>query len=272
MLNSNSGAVTPVGDAVTGAIAERDLFDKAEFYRLFWRRSSVVYRGEAFRMLNLRLGSEDAMALAAVARTASITSVVGRADGGMTFVNQVQRVSPRLRDAARTLDAELGWRSTTFDLSVSTTAGVGIGCHFDHSDNLVLQQEGAKLWRVGSPEDTGNDARRARMLEVHDFVPTTPAPGGDAVLLAAGDMLYVPLFAPHEGIAKGPSVSVSASFNAESPASLLGHALMSELSRATVWWSPLPLDIPEDQGDLVEQVVTRAARRVIAENLRSDRR
>ncbi|MGQ0574510.1 MAG: JmjC domain-containing protein [Pseudonocardia sp.] len=245
------------------AVAERDRFDRTAFHRDFWRRAAVVYRGAATRLLDPPLDHDDAAALVAAARRHAATSVAQRPDGTVTFVNQVQHVSPRLRVASRAVDAALGWAGTTFDLSVSTTAGVGIGPHFDHSDNLVLQQQGSKTWHVGPPEDTDSAQRRARMLELPDHLPTARVPRCAAVVLHPGDMLYLPLFAPHEGIADGPSVSVSASFNAESALSVLGAALLTQLRRDPAWWAPLPLDAATAPRDLLERTGVAALRQVL---------
>ncbi|WP_460105255.1 JmjC domain-containing protein [Streptomyces sp. YKOK-J1] len=228
---------------------ETDRLDLDRFHREHWRRRPVVLRGCGPRFLAPALTWSDVTALEA--RLDGDTSGAGvhrRPDGSVLFVNQAQHTVPELAAACGKLAGLFGWDECTADLSVTRGGGAGIGCHFDHSDNFVVQQQGSKSWRVGLPGDTGRERQRKRMLETKGFVPSGRLPGRPwEVVLHPGDVLYLPLFAPHEGVenpdgADEGSVSVSFSYNARSALSTHLKPLLRALTAQDAWWEPLPLD------------------------------
>jgi 50S ribosomal protein L16 3-hydroxylase len=220
-------------------------FDVDQFYVEHWRRRPVLLIGCADSFVDPAVGWPEVQRLRENVDPHADQSVRERADGRVLFVNQVQMHSTRLKEATDRLAELMGWDHCSADLSVTRGAGTGIGAHFDHSDNFVVQQQGVKSWLVGHPEDTPERHRRARMLEVAGFVPHAQFPHQPlSALLKPGDVLYLPIFAPHEGVqASGDdgSISVSFSYNAESALSRYGRSILSVASEHPSWWKPLPL-------------------------------
>ena len=253
----------------TRPLVETDRFDLELFHREHWRRRPVLWRGCGHRFLAPSL---DWPGIEALERrleqepreAESETAVRRRPDGAVLFVNQAQHILPELADACSKLADLFGWEECTADLSVTRGSGAGIGCHFDHSDNFVVQQKGSKTWLVGLPEHTTPDRQRKRMLEAKGFVPSGSLPEEPLrAVLHPGDVLYLPLFAPHEGVEKDGgdgSVSVSFSHNAQSALSRYLRPLVSALSREEAWWRPLPLGQPDN--DRLEDALRHALRAI----------
>lgn len=246
---------------------EMDRLDLDRFYRDHWRRRPVVLRGCGRDFLAPAVRWSDITALEA--RLEGDTSGAGvhrRPDGTVLFVNQAQRTVPELAAACERLAGLFGWDECTADLSVTRGGGAGIGCHFDHSDNFVVQQQGSKSWLVGLPEHTSRERQRKRMLETKGFVPSGRLPQRPwEVVLHPGDVLYLPLFAPHEGVENpdGPdegSVSVSFSHNARSALGSHLEPLLRALAAQDAWWEPLPLAGPDTER--LEAALVRALRDV----------
>lgn len=251
------------------ALRETDRFDLDLFYREHWRRRPVLWRGCGPRFLAPALGWSDIEALerrleGAPQEPGPGAQVRRRPDGAVLFVNQAQHTLPELADACAKLTGLFGWDECTADLSVTRGRGAGIGCHFDHSDNFVVQQQGSKTWLVGLPEDTAPERQRSRMLETKGFVPAGRLPEEPfRAELHPGDVLYLPLFAPHEGVegdGSGGSVSVSFSYNARSALSRHLKPLLGALSREPAWWQPMPLGPPDTER--LEDALRRALRTV----------
>ncbi|MER5930538.1 cupin domain-containing protein [Streptomyces sp. NPDC002054] len=254
-------------------MSERTVLDIGEFYETFWRRWPVVWRGCGSEFLSPALDWDRIAALEErlAEEEPEGAEVRRRADGQVLFVNQAQHVLPALDAACAVLAGRFGWRECTADLSVTRGGGAGIGCHFDHSDNFVVQQRGAKDWLVGLPEHTSPDRQRKRMLDVKGFVPSGRLPEEPfRVRLEPGDVLYLPVFAPHEGVqgdTAAGSVSVSFSCNAESALTRYLRPLLRRLSEEQPWWEPLPpagAAGPQDAQRL-EEALVRALRDVTAD-------
>ncbi|WP_150212348.1 JmjC domain-containing protein [Streptomyces venezuelae] len=260
-------------------MTERAVLDIGEFYETFWRRRPVVWRGCGSEFLSPALDWDRIEALEArLAREEPAGAEVRRReDGQVLFVNQAQHVLPALDAACAVLAGRFGWRECTADLSVTRGGGAGIGCHFDHSDNFVVQQQGAKDWLVGLPEHTSPDRRRKRMLDVKGFVPSGRLPEEPfRVRLEPGDVLYLPVFAPHEGVegtagaeegaSAAGSVSVSFSCNAESALIRYLRPLLRRLSEERAWWEPLPpAGVGPQDPQRLEEALVRALRDVTAD-------
>ncbi|MFE9727293.1 JmjC domain-containing protein [Streptomyces sp. NPDC005794] len=248
-------------------LLETDRFDLPHFYREHWRRRPVLWRGCGPRFLAPALDWPDIEALerrleGTPQEPGSGAQVRRRPDGAVLFVNQAQHTLPELADACAKLTDLFGWDECTADLSVTRGRGAGIGCHFDHSDNFVVQQRGSKTWLVGLPEDTAPERQRSRMLETKGFVPSGRLPEEPfRAELRPGDVLYLPLFAPHEGVEGNDgegSVSVSFSYNARSALSQHLKPLLSALSREPAWWQPMPLGAPDTER--LGEALSRALR------------
>ncbi|WP_328923641.1 cupin domain-containing protein [Streptomyces sp. NBC_00190] len=261
----------------SGLVESREL-DVDLFYREFWRRRPVVWRGCGDDFLSPALDWSDIEALER--RLADEpqrkpdepkADVHRREDGQVLFVNQAQHALSELAEACAALAERFGWEQCTADLSVTRGRGAGIGCHFDHSDNFVVQQLGSKNWLVGLPEHTSQERQRKRMLETKGFVPSGRLPETPfQVELTPGDVLYLPVFAPHEGTEgaqqDGGSVSVSFSYNAESALNQYLRPLLRRLSEEEAWWGPLPpggADLDRLEGALVRALRTVARARKI---------
>jgi 50S ribosomal protein L16 3-hydroxylase len=251
---------------VTGTeILETRTLDVEHFYRDHWRRRPVVWRGGAGAFLDPALNWSEVETLERDWGTDPPPNVRRRPDGGVLFAQHVQTLLPRFGAACRAVARRFGWDHCTADLSVTRGPGAGVGPHFDQSDNFVVQQQGTKSWRVGTPGDTPRERQRLRMLETAGFVPSSRlAATCPTVELHPGDVLYLPIFAPHEGVeapGQGGSLSVTFAHNADSAWGRYARDLMRELSRRPAWWRPLPLEGP-DPGGLAEEL-TDALRRVV---------
>ncbi len=180
--------------------------ERAEFFARYWRRRPLLVRGGARGLVEPPVEPDELIAGAAAAEAAAPDRV--RRDGDQLFLQQIDRFLPRLgglvRSAAEAFELPDVWLDATV-----LGAGGSIGCHYDDSDNFVLQQQGVKVWRLCPPERVPLDERRRRMRK-------DPTVGSfympeDALeyRLEPGDLLYIPLLWPHWGESIGPSVSVS---------------------------------------------------------------
>lgn len=231
-------------------IAERVGFDRDEFYSRFWRTEPVVYRGLAAAVLSPAMTVEEAESIRE-ALPVGDARLVSRADNQVYFINQVQDYSDRLGTACARFAERLGWPHCTADLSVTYAAGGGIGPHFDDSDNFVVQQLGEKSWQVGRPSDTPEDDQRRRMLNVAGFIPRARlTPAMPSARLLAGDVLYIPLFAPHCGEESGTGTAVSMSFthNAENILTRYLAPALEYIRNDPRWWGALPLNVNDQDA------------------------
>ncbi|MCB9562043.1 MAG: hypothetical protein H6708_16695 [Kofleriaceae bacterium] len=178
------------------------------FFRDVWRRRPLHVPGGAGQLRDFAWDRAAFDAALAAARAADPDAVRERA-GEVAFVENVDRFVAAPRRRARALREHFGVGSLWFD-SVRTTGPGSIGCHFDHSDNFVLQCEGVKVWRLWPAEVVPAAQRRARMLGrpgVGAVVP--PEDGYVEIELRPGDLLYIPLLWPHWGVAEADSLSLS---------------------------------------------------------------
>lgn len=186
---------------------EQSSFDFEVFFSHYWRRRPLFVAGGAKDLLG-RTWTEDDFEAALVGARSSGAQVKERA-GEVTFIEQVSRFDADLRDRADRFASVFGTPQTWFD-SVRTHARSGIGSHFDHSDNFVLQQSGTKEWTLASPRHIDKKDIVRRMMN-HPHVGAHELPDEDRVSFTVrpGDLLYIPLFWPHSGISRGSSLSLS---------------------------------------------------------------
>ena len=92
------------------------------------------------------------------------------------------------------------------DVMVSYASdGGGVGPHFDSYDVFLLQAHGHRRWRISAQKN----------LQLRDDVPLkilSVFKPGKTMLLAPGDMLYLPPHYAHEGVAEGECMTYSIGF------------------------------------------------------------
>lgn len=183
-------------------------FDYQSFFSVHWRKKPLLVRGGARGFLKQSWSAADFEAAASKARAAG--HPVQEHAGQVTFIERVSDFDDALLRRAKNLRQISGVPAVWFD-SVRTYDSSGIGAHFDHSDNFVLQQEGVKRWRLAPPELIEPKARAGRMLNIPG-VGSHPIPEGEHIdlVLEPGDLLYLPLLWLHEGTSEAESLSVSA--------------------------------------------------------------
>ncbi|MEU2060093.1 cupin domain-containing protein [Streptomyces sp. NPDC013455] len=244
------------------------------FLAEYWRRKPLFVKGGAHDLLERTLSYEEADAIVARVREQAPDRLACD-PGRIEFVKGADAVSPRLARRARELQRKLGWPRVTFDVSRTHAPG-SIGCHFDYDDNFTLQQDGSKIWRIGSPAAVPETDRRRRVLE-------DPTISGQFYLtdeyeefvVEAGDLLYIPLFHPHWGTSGGRSLSLTMTCNLVTPLTELWPVLHEELSGLRQWWHPSPLPAaPDEQAldELLGLLADPAIRRRVLERWQETRR
>jgi 50S ribosomal protein L16 3-hydroxylase len=185
---------------------ERAKFDLEEFFAQFWRTKPLYVPGHASEFLGTTWTAADFDAARDAARARG--AVVNEVPGEVTFIENVSRVDDDLARRAKRLAAVFGAPRAWFD-SIRTYSRSGIGPHFDHSDNFVLQQDGIKEWSLASPSNIDQSLIARRMLN-------EPGVGSHKLpedrlqfQLGPGDLLYIPLMWLHEGLSHAESSSLS---------------------------------------------------------------
>ncbi|MCY1062664.1 HEXXH motif-containing putative peptide modification protein [Nannocystis sp. SCPEA4] len=214
-----------------------------EFFATHWRRRPLLIRGGASRLLTPGV-TEDELD-DAIARLSRLDpDRVKRSGDDVVFAQRIDAVVPRLRVLAQRLVPLFGSANVGFDGSTMRD-GHSIGSHYDYSDNFILQQSGAKLWRLHPPDIIPRDQQRLRMLKHPELGPVPMPAGAIEYTLEPGDLLYIPIFWPHWGLSRGPSTSVSLLVDAESAHGEIVPTLAALLSEDERFWSPLPA-VPVD--------------------------
>lgn len=236
--------------------------DMDSFLAEYWQTKPLFLKGGATALLAPPLtyqAADEIVRQAKHDRPASVASDPGRID----FVRGAELYSPRLDRLAAAAREAMRWSVVGFDLS-RTYADGSIGCHFDYNDNFTLQQEGTKRWWVGRPEMVPAEDRRRRILQVPDMSGEFYIPEGyEEYLLEPGDLLYIPMFAPHWGTSHGESLSLSMVWGPMTGLTELLPLLEQELGREEAWWRPL-----DTGGEPTEQVVARLLDRLTSPGLR----
>lgn len=185
----------------------------AEFRRLHWRRRPLHVRDGAERFLGSRFDRTRFERLVDAIAGEGGEEIVSDPGGEVTFAQRLDRASPPLAERATAIGSALDCSSAWID-GVLAADDRSIGCHYDHSDNFVVQQEGVKLWSLHDPSIVPADELARRLRN---------APGLGAMylpddhlefVLEPGDVLYIPLFWVHRGVSRGPSLSLSVVCNA----------------------------------------------------------
>lgn len=231
------------------------------FMSAHWRRAPLHVRGGARELIQQTFDADRFEHLRAKLAAEGAIGVRSR-DESVVFIEAIDRAEPAMCDAARSLAALFGLPAAWFD-AVRTHTVSGIGSHFDHSDNFVLQQEGRKIWRLSPPDSLPEGARARRMLgdETVGAAPIDPKSAIEFVL-EPGDLLYLPLFWIHEGVSDGPSLSLSLVCPAVALRTVLLHSLEAEMARRGLGWTPIPAcpaHADETQSRRQVELLTRAS-------------
>ncbi len=220
------------------------------FFETHWRKKPLVIRGGASLILSKSYNQEWLLKYANAIEALDPLSVK-RGGNGVVFVQHIDRVEENLAHCAAGLGATLGFYRPWFD-AVLTAAGSsgGIGCHYDDSDNFVLQQQGNKLWRIGHLDTIPTFEQRQRMMKVSGIGGAQLSEITLEVLLEPGDLLYIPLLWPHWGLTTENSLSLSLVCNSTNAARLMVKSLSAVMGTTPAGWEALPRFTNE--GDIDE--------------------
>lgn len=187
-----------------------EVFTIEQFFEKHWRQRPLFIKGGAAEFLGRgwTIADFDRSYEAVVASPESEASIRERPND-VTFIERVSAIND---DLAARMDRFAGLFGTPppWCDTIRTYRPSGIGSHFDHSDNFVLQQEGVKRWRLASPDNIPHDQYVARMMG-QSGVGHQELPDSDVfeVDLEPGDLLYIPLMWLHSGVSEHNSLSLS---------------------------------------------------------------
>lgn len=191
---------------LTARDCRRDVLDWQQFFAEHWRKRPLFVPGGAEQLLERRWSETDFVA--ARAQAVAADSLRER-DGEVTFIEQVSAYDENLARRADDLRTHFGAPTAWFD-AIRTYMPSGIGAHFDHSDNFVLQQDGVKEWRLASPTNIDRSVIARRMMNDPDVGGhELPDVGVLEFTVEPGDLLYIPLFWLHSGVSHAASLSLS---------------------------------------------------------------
>ena len=129
-------------------------------------------------------------------------------------LGQVEHLHPQTRYILRWLDIPWIWsRLPTVFMSCSSVGG-GIGVHFDDDDNIIVQAEGKRHWRISHERVMPSYPDCDGGFDLTDD-------NSQEYILNPGDVLYVPRGYWHEGITMQESLSVTLGWDSISIAEVL---------------------------------------------------
>jgi HEXXH motif-containing protein len=213
---------------------------KTEFLKTAWRKKPLVVRGGARYLFS---GAFTVGAFNRLVRKIedSNPDSVRRDDNKSVFVQNLDQASAELKSLSQRVANQLSWPHIWFD-GVAAADGASIGCHYDDSDNFVLQQSGKKTWWLASPEIIPKTELRRRMLKQSNVGNIYMPEESLKFVLEPGDLLYIPIFWPHWGVSQGHSLSLSLVCNASNAFEELLPLIAARLSEHALWWEPLDLE------------------------------
>lgn len=166
--------------------------------------------------------------------------------GAVSFIERASEYDDHLGNQAILLQSRFNFPISWFDaIQTEKPTSSGIGSHFDHSDNFILQQQGTKHWKVASDVNVPSELKAKRILlknQSGDFYFTKNSKIIN-FLLEPGDLLYIPLNWIHEGYSNYPSLSISLVCPAIPYHSLI-LKLAEDAKTAGVGYQPVPLSHP----------------------------
>ena len=147
-------------------------------------------------------------------------------------------------------------RARLDDLMISWACdGGGVGPHFDSYDVFLLQAQGRRRWQVSMQRDRSL-VPGAPLKILKNFKPE------DEFVLEAGDMLYLPPGAAHDGVAIGDCMTCSIGFRAPAAAELARgflEYLADRTERPGLYADP-GLSPAQDTALIDDGMVVRAAK------------
>ncbi len=245
---------------------ERQTFDPRVFFAEHWRQKPLLVRGGARDFLGMQWPAarfDEARAQAG--------DRVKERPGEVTFIEEISVFDPELLHRAVHFAEFFGTARTWFDAIRTYSGGApaarGIGAHFDHSDNFVLQQSGVKNWQLASPDHLTRQEVAGRMMNVpgvgsHEM----PEDGLVEVTLQAGDLMYIPLLWLHSGLSNSDSLSLSLVCPAISLHAVVFPLLMRALREGAVGYQPAPAlhaHLSTDERDRTVATLERATRALL---------
>jgi 50S ribosomal protein L16 3-hydroxylase len=217
---------------------EQETFDPEIFFSTFWRKCPMFIRGGAAQFLGRGWTSEDFDA--AHRRALANGHAVSEREREVTFIEHISEFDDDLAARTGRFRATFGVPRVWFD-AVRTYGPSGIGSHFDHSDNFVLQQEGVKEWSLAPASHIRKDDLVRRMLN-QPGVGSHPMPEDDVLhfTVEAGDLLYLPLLWIHSGVSHADSLSLSLVCPAVSLQSAVVPFLTQVMRSRGLGYQPIP--------------------------------
>ena len=210
-----------------------------EFFQKIWRKQPLFIKNGAKEIVPETF-TEDTFD-EAVARVRNVAEIrVKERKGQLVFVENISQQVPELAHLATHYAALFGTPTAWFD-GVRTYTAEGIGSHFDHSDNFVLQQSGTKVWTLSPPSALARTEIARRMLNVSGVGPApTLAEESVSYELGPGDLLYIPLFWIHSGVSRQASLSLSLVCPAIPFQTLLLRGLQQVMTERLIGYQPVP--------------------------------
>ncbi|HEX5534493.1 MAG TPA: cupin domain-containing protein [Actinomycetales bacterium] len=244
---------------------EQQSFDPEVFFSTFWRKRPMYIRGGAAEFLG-RTWSDADFATAHRRALASGHPVAEREDE-VTFIERVSEFDEDLAARAARFRTMFGLPKIWFD-SVRTHSPSGIGAHFDHSDNFVLQQSGVKEWSLAAPSHISKETIVRRMMN-YPGVGGHPLPDEDIVhfTVEPGDLLYIPLLWLHSGVSHAESLSISLVCPAVSLNSAVMPFLAQVMQSRGLGHQPIPAlhsGLSEDAHAEAVASISRATRALLS--------
>lgn len=217
---------------------EAESFNPEEFFAEYWRKKPLLIRGGVNSFLGRLWSREEFDAALIKARMAG--APIKERVGEVTFIEGVSRYDSYLGERTSYFARLFGVPSVWFDTIVTHSVS-GIGEHFDHSDNFVLNMEGVKRWTVAPPDSIGECQIARRMMNVPGSgAQDLPSEGCLHFTLGPGDILYLPLFWIHSGVSEGASLSVSLVAPALSLYSIVASPIIRLMKKRLMGCDPIP--------------------------------
>ena len=136
-------------------------------------------------------------------------------NGWSLLVQGVDRWIPDVYSLRQLVGFIPEWSVDDVMVSYSALNG-GVGAHLDQYDVFIIQGSGSRRWQVGSVDKSLMQKEIVQdLLQVETLSPIIDE------LLAPGDILYIPPFAPHCGETLSPSLSYSIGFRSPNQTELL---------------------------------------------------